>query len=655
MGSNSWNFGEDADYGFGGGRGFYSITIGGGEGDDIESNIQDIFFGGFNNGGFPENYNGGVNFNYDHKKTKLSSAYYFNQSGLNRESVSNRRSFFEDFTTDNSSTNTMDELSRGHRAEVTFEKELDSLHSIEISVDGAFIDQEEFSIGSTSLSRNDQLTTVNGYDNELFTEGYLINTQAIFRKKFMKKGRRMGLNASILQTELDKDGLQKSNIEFYDEGGEIDSVSVLDQSTVNKATKTLFKANALYVEPLSKKFFLQNFYNFSKRIEDGDRDVVDIESNSEDLNPFLSRTYDNEVVRSRFGSSLRFSHNGTNISAGLAYQRYDLLGDFAAKNSPISGTVDKVYENWIPNFTFNFSPKRNSYLSASFTVGVDAPSIANLRPIVDNANPLFIREGNPDLLPTVNRSVSLNYRMNWPASSMRFNINTSYSRFTDQVINETFIDDNLITYTRPINYSGGDRASVWSSFNFPLKRNKLTVRLNLSANQSKSFALVNDVLNTTNSLGLRPSVRLNITPSKRYSVYVNASWNRVDTDYDIATSQDQITLNSTYNVELTAKLFAGIYLNSNFNYQRYTNDRFDVDRDVPILNASIYKQFLPNKVMEARLSLYDGFNRNLQVNQSAFGNSVSESQTLSLGRYVMFSLAYNIRGMQGGVKKDGWW
>jgi len=53
MGSNSWNFGEGNDYGFGGGGGYYSVMLGGGGG--IEQTIQNLFFTG-DQAGYPENY-----------------------------------------------------------------------------------------------------------------------------------------------------------------------------------------------------------------------------------------------------------------------------------------------------------------------------------------------------------------------------------------------------------------------------------------------------------------------------------------------------------------------------------------------------------------------------------------------------------------------
>ncbi len=651
MGSNSWNFGEGTEYGFGGRGGSYSMSFGGGD-DDIESSIQSIFFGNYNSGGFPQNYNGGINFNYDHNKNKLSSVYYYNQASLDKSTESKSKNFYDDFvTTSDSQTDDSDE-SDGHRAEVTFEKEIDSLNSIVISGDLAAVNIFNTNNGNNSLTRNGSLTTSNEFNNTLDTDGYLVNGEVIYRKKFMKPGRRMGVNASYLYTELDRIGDQQSLITFHADN----STNELDQRTDNLATKNVVKANALFVEPLSSRFFLQTFYNFSQRIEDGDRNVNDIsESGNGVLNEFLSRKYNNELSKNRIGSSIRYSYNGLNASIGMAYLTYNLLGDYNTKgNNPTTSMVDKDFDRWIPNVSFSMSPVRNSHLSLSYSLGIAEPSINNLQAIVDNRNPLYLREGNPDLIPSSEHTISTNYRMNFPASAMRFNISASYRYLEDQIINERTIDDNLITTTRPINYSGGRRYSLWSSLNVPIVRNKLSIRTGLSGNVNRSFAFVNDVKNETNTTGLRPNVTLNITPTQDFSIYLSGNYNTTHTEYDISTSEDQTTKNYGYNLELNAKTILGLYVNSNFNFSKYVNDRFDLDQDISIINASIYRQFLPGNVLEARVSVYDALNENLNVSQYAAGNSVYESRTNALGRYIMFSLAYNIRGMKAKTKRGRW-
>ncbi|GLR17120.1 hypothetical protein GCM10007940_17350 [Portibacter lacus] len=654
MGSNSFNFNDGGDYGFGGGGGMF-ITFGGGDA-GIESSIQNVFFNNRNNGGYPQNYNGGLNFNYDHNKNKLNSVYYFNQSGLEKETNSRTESFFDDFTSENISNRRNDDVSAGHRAEVGFEKEIDTFHTIKVGLNLASINKTDREFGTTKLYRNDLLSTTSGYKDILQSQGYLINAQALLRKKFKKKGRRMGLNASYLNTGLDDEGTLESENNFYDPSEMIDSVSLIDQINSSLANKNQFKANALYVEPIGKKFFFQTFFNHSTRIEDGDRDVFDITNENKEVNGFLSRTYRNQIMLNRLGAEIRYTYQGVNVSVGSAYQNFDLTGVYNGKGSEgIKGDIDKSYTKWIPNVGINFNPVKNSYVSMNYSVSAREPSITNLQPIVDNRNPLYIREGNPNLVPSINHRISGYFSVNKPATSLRFSVNASYTYNEDQIINKQTVDENLVTYTTPVNYSGGQQLGLYSNVSLPILKNKITARVNFSSNISKSFAIVNDILNETNSIGYRPSVRFNITASEDLSLYLNANFNIVNTKYNINTSQDQRTFNNSYGAEFNAKTFAGIYLNSNFNFDQYRNDRFDFNQSVPILNASIYKRWLAGDKLETRISLYDGLNQNRNVSQYASGNSVSSSETFAIGRYVMFSLTYNIRGMKSDVRRNSWW
>jgi len=149
----------------------------------------------------------------------------------------------------------------------------------------------------------------------------------------------------------------------------------------------------MYVEPLSKKFFWQTFYNFSRREETGDREVVDIDEGRREINPLLSRDFENIITLNRLGSSLRYSYEGINISLGLAYQTFDLTGSFSSQSGEIDGVVDKDFDNFIPNLSINFEPARNMYVDLSFSRNAREPSISDLQPIRDNTNPLYIRDG----------------------------------------------------------------------------------------------------------------------------------------------------------------------------------------------------------------------------------------------------------------------
>lgn len=462
----------------------------------------------------------------------------------------------------------------------------------------------------------------------------------------------MGVNASYLYTELEDLWTQNSVTDFYKNGTDIDSTSVIDQLNNNLRNKKQLKANALYVEPLSKKIFWQTFYNLSNREETGDREVNDISGGERLLNEDLSRTYINNINLDRIGSSIRYSNEGVNISLGLGYQRFDLQGEFSGKgNSPISGTVDKVFTNWIPNFSMNFEPIRNGYFDFGYNRNANEPSIEDLQPIVNNLNPQFIVLGNPALTPEITNQIYASLSHSHPLSGRRIYLNGSVSLMESQFSTSETVDSFLITTVQPINVSGGRSFNLSGSLNFPIIKNKITTRMRMGMNSNVRPSLVNEQKNNTTTLSFNPYIRFNITPVENIGIYLTARSTFTNMTYDINTSQNQNTRNETYSAELTAKVFLGIFLNANMDYRRFTNNRFNVDRDIPILNMSIYKQILKGNRGEVRLSLYDTFNKNIGFTSTDSYRSLTES----LGRYAMVSLTYNIRGVQSSAHKKSWW
>ncbi len=656
MGSQAWSFGDEGTYGFGSGGGMRFFRFGG-QDDGLESSLQNIFFSG-NQPGLPTSLNGGTNFNWEDKKAKVNAYYFINKKGLDVARISERQTFLDRGNALEESSSSSETSAVGHRGEISWEQEIDSFHTIIVKTQVAAVNNEGVYFGNSAsqFEGNNFLTNTNDYNNDNDTDGHLINGRFLLRKKFKSNKRRnMGLNASYQYSTIDERQQQRSINEFFDEIG-LTSRQVLDQNYDNIATKNLLRANALYVEPISKKFSLHTFYNFSNRQEEGDRQVVDVADNSESINTFLTRNYTNDISLNRIGTSLKYSHEGFNLSIGAAFQSFDLEGIFeGVEGSNISGVVDRTYTNWIPNVSVNFSPIRNSYFNVSYNVSAQEPSIRNLQPVIDNSNPLYLREGNPDLVPEITHNINTYFSFSRPLSGFRVYLNGGYTFFKDQIITEETINENLVTYVRPINYDGGSNANMYTGINFPIKRNKLTINLGMSTNINNTNAFVNDVLNETETFNYTPNVRINVTPGDDFALYLNGRWGFSDTKYNVNTALNQKTQNINYGVEMNASLLWGFKLNSDFNISQFRNDRLDLDQDVPILNVSIYKQFLKGNRGELRLSLYDAFNKNIAINQFASNYFISRSETVTLARYGMLSFTYNIKGLKSGIKKDGRW
>src|SRR5690606_17733239 len=80
------------------------------------------------------------------------------------------------------------------------------------------------------------------------------------------------------------------------------------------------------------------------------------------------------------------------------------------------------------------------------------PDIGQLHPITNNTNPLYIRQGNPNLTPVRSHVLSVSkysYARKW-----KYRISMSGNYHTDNIINTTRVDGSGVTYSMPINFEG---------------------------------------------------------------------------------------------------------------------------------------------------------------------------------------------------------
>lgn len=114
-GQSTFSGNEDVDFGFGGGgRQYYFMS-----GDD---GVMDYFDGR----GFTKNAGGGVNYNFDHLKTKFNTSYFYNQSALDLDETTRRETFFADNSIVNTDTNSLMQFRGRHTINLRLEHELDS-------------------------------------------------------------------------------------------------------------------------------------------------------------------------------------------------------------------------------------------------------------------------------------------------------------------------------------------------------------------------------------------------------------------------------------------------------------------------------------------------------------------------------------------------
>jgi hypothetical protein len=654
-GSQSFNWNDDGDFGFSSGGGI--IYYGSGE----QEESLTISPNGRPDQGFSKNWVGGANYNYDTKKTKFSTNYYFNQNDRIQEAFITKESILTNNSFRSRDQNSNGNLNTNHRGGIRLEQTLDSLNTL------VLISNARLGTGNSRYSSSQQYfrnlpvyssslgpATEADIQNSSRFNSFAMGNTALFRHKFAKKGRNFSASVGYNINNSQGESEQRATNTFY-ETEQTRQVQI-NQNNQTNSVRTQLKASGLYIEPFAKKFFWESFYNFNLRQDEVDRDVLDLSDGAGNpvRNTQLSRYYTNQWVYNRLGTSLRYSNKGLNVSLGLAGLHYELEGQFSQdQTSPDISRIDRQYQVWTPNFSFNYDLKNNRYLYLNYNKNVSEPSIRDLQPIVDNSNPLYIREGNPNLVPQSIHSVNGGFHYFNSGNFTQFYVSLYYNYNVNQIVYNQLIDENLITRTRPVNITGGNTLGGYFNYGFPIVKTKSTFGINGSANFSENLIYINDKLNETNSDGYRVGTTLSLTPGDKLSLYLNASMNLTNTRYSLNTNQNQQILNNSYGAEMNFKLPAEVYFSSRFNLNTYKNDRFGFDRKQPILNLSLYKIMLKSKKGEIRLSAYDVFNQNKGIRQFASQNFVTTEQVSTLARYFMLGFTYNMRGVTGSVRRKG--
>ncbi len=651
---NQWN--DNGDFGFGGGGGGYYISIGG----DDDGGLS-IPVGGGLNRGYSNNIAAGINYNRNTKKIKTNASYYYNSNRQVFDALRTRENFLQNGSFQTNEQSNQINFVGNHRLSFRHEQTIDSLNTL------IFSNNSRLNAGNTRLSSFTEYLRSNNFksnestiNNSTLVDKIETANTLLYRHKFKKKGRSFAVSASYNFTNNDGVADHNSLNLFYNATNPDDVIRQLLDLTNNTGSRVnLFKTSLLFVEPFAKRFFSETFVNLSHRSDFVDRNVFDLAKENGRRIPVdsLSSYYKNNYNYARLGTSIRYSYKGLNFSGGLAVQTFQIDGKFGLGQEPNTFIdVKRNYTTFIPNASFSYDLKNNRYFWSGYNVNVNQPNTRDLQPIIDNSNPLIIRQGNPDLLPSLSHNINLGYNMFNPASFTSFNVNLYYSYNVNQIIYNQQIDPStLITVTKPVNISGGQNLGSYIGFGFPLKKTKATINFNASPGISKNLTPINGVMNETNTNSLRFGVRLDLTPSDVFTFYPNANWSIGNTKYSINTTQNQQIVTQTYGGTMNIRLPKDFYINSNFNYQIYTNDRFGFNQQVPVLNSSIYKVLGKSKKAEIRLSLYDAFNRNLGVNQFANQNYVSQERIQTLARYYMLSFTYNMRGMNTNIKRRGWY
>jgi len=641
-GQNTFGDNDNSDFGFSSGRRFFYIE------DDLLSD--------FDGRGFTKNYGIGTNFNYDHKETKANLSYVYNETTLNLDEFSNRQTFLNDNSFFNVDTINNRNFKGNHALSGRLEHNFDSANTIIVKLNGRYslsenLDQRNQLFYQRVETPTNQLSV----DNQTAMDAWRLTSTAIFRHRFKRKGRSFAASAGYNGSLSDGSDQLLSLNRFFSSTTPTEQIR---QFNANGNQTNQFKSSLLYTQPLAKIWFSETFYNFSQTANAVDRQTTNPE-NSRRIDS-LSVFYDNRVLYNRFGTSIRYSNKGLNISMGLAAQQIRLNGEQSvAEGQPLlTSPVARQFDNLAPKLDIGYQIKDNMWIGGEYGYTVREPQLQDLQPVSNVNNPIFRTAGNPNLGTERAHSFSANFNYWNPAALSNFSVGVDYGLFDSQIVyNQSIesVNSNVRITTRPDNVAGGNNFGMYFWSSFPIVKTKLTMNVSGNARGGLAPSFVNGIANDNRNYSYSIRTGLNATPDSKIIMGVNANIGFNDIRYSIQKDLNQQIQNHSIGASVKWQFAPKFFFESNLDYRIFRNDRFDFNQDIPIWNASVRRILSKKNRIEMRLAAFDLLNRRLTVNQNGSQNFITSSVANTLTRYFMLSVSYNIRGYENKLKKNEWW
>ena len=628
--------------------------------------------GGGNAGDFLVNQQGGISktqalgLNYSDTwgtKTDVQGSYFFNMSD-NTSATSLLRRYVptvgqpQDLRYAEDSRATSRNLN--NRFNLRIDHKFDSLNSIlwrpsfsmQRNTGNSLLD------GTTYLDQTDgtNATTPQGANASSYRSaltGLTGSSQLLYRHRFARRGRTLaaGFNAGYNDNRGDNNLL--SSTTFYRQQQPV--TSTLNQFSELIQTGWNWRGSLDYTEPLGQHGALQAEYNVAYTPNQSDKRTYDFVAADQEfsrLNDTLSSVFQSSYLTNSGGLTYRYRNQQLQWAVGAELQNARLRSD---QEFPRPGSTRRSFLNLLPNaqVRYNFSKQQN--LRLNYRTSTNPPSVNQLQEVVNNANPLQLTTGNPNLRQETRQNLFVRYSSAVPEKSRSFFAFLGGSYVNNYITNNTIyasgepltVDGIVIPaggqLTRPVNLSRQYSVRSFANYSQPLAFIKSNLSVNAGANYSQTPGLVFGELNynRTPSASLGLALSSNISPEVDFTLSSNSSQSWVRNSL-------QQQLNSRYfrqntSLRLSWIITRGITLKSDVNHQLYSGLAAGFNQNFVLWNASLGKKIFASQRGEIQVFAFDLLGQNNSIQRNIAAAYTEDVRTNILQRYFLLSFTYNIR------------
>ena len=626
-------------------------------------------------GGPPPGFNSGSNngittarslgFNYRDswgKHITVYGSYSFADNTVNTISTTIQNNISKDNPTVNNTSSTEKDDKTNHRFTFNMEWKPDTVNYFKFTPSFSYAGVHTLQNEASDLLSAANTETLSNYNLDLMSHSSAPNygLNILYNHRFNAHGR----NFSLLITSGSATGDQYQN-PVYDYLAGKANAPVNQMINTDSRTDSV-GASLSYLEPLSKLSYLElNYaYHYANTTADKTTDTV---ANNGDLNRYdlLSNDYKFQFITNRFGLNYRFIEKKYNYTLGIAAQP-SLLQGSSLESDPTHITTFNFSP--VARFVYNFS--RSQALIFNYNGSSNSPTYAELQPVTDYSSANYPVQGNPDLKPEYNNTVSIRYNKFDFASGNVFFSNVNFTATDNKIVAKTitfprnYPNSHLAStiLTQYQNADGYYSASAFYLYAKPWEKRKYTLMFNGSVSYNNNISYIGNVdsvkfletdqKNIAKNLVVTQGARFRVDITDIIDANVNGSYS-INHSVNSIPQADVNNNYRTITLGVTGRNYVWKDWTLSYDYTKTIYEGYTGSTNPNILNAYVERRFLKGNVGTLRFSVNDIFNENTSYTSTQTANAITQSNVNRLGRYYLLTFTLRLQKFAGARPNMG--
>jgi hypothetical protein len=598
---------------------------------DLELTEEDLLYQLLlnNNEGLSQRLGGGVNLNYRiSDQTTWNSHYFYSFLDKQKKKNSYIRSIApEDFFT--MQTQEQQQVkAHYHQWKYALTHQLDS--SQDLRWNGSMTwnnSQRQAQTQEARFGQQQQALAQLQQQQQQAQQAWGVNSTLLYRKKLNNKGR-IGLSKLLFGYSYNHENLQATQMLL--------PTPPLQQQQTQQERQQRYGGELAWVEPFGKGHFLELKLSGSWHLEQSQQVVQESIGDSLRPVPSLTNAFRKHYDYQQFTARFQRQYKAYTLTVEAAAQRSHLKGRLQA-GTPLS-MASYYYPLVAVNFKHKFS--KSSRLNLRYSTRIQEPNIEQLQPATDIRQALSLRSGNPQLVPEYHHQWNFDYHLFDQFSFTSLFVRASATLLKNPIVYAQTIDANLRSQYRPENSDWGWRTRFFVDFSRPIKPLQLIIKLGLLGVWQEQQRRLNGLKNKEWQQQYDFKISIENRKKKTVDALLGTQivWNKSDFSINPSLNTSYVTYTAFAQCRVT--IAQHWQISSQLDYQLFVDPAFERNWQVPIWSAKANYTWVKLPQLQVEVSVYNLLNQRLWVQRFNQGQVVGESQSTTLGRYLMVALRY---------------